>query len=106
MSVTPKGETAQPNAISAGDDIYHRLRWSNILTDLHRRFVQTYGIHHDIHHFRWQSTFRDRLIRDEEDGLNHLEHINHNAMKRGLTTGPEQYPWMGIRGMKPPLIPD
>ena len=106
MFSSPKCETAHPNAISAGDDIYHRLRWSNVLIDLHRRFVGSYGIHHNIPHFRWQSSFRDHMIRNEDDYLNHLEYIYNNAVKHGLVKDAEEFPWMWIAGMKPPFAPD
>ena len=35
-------------------------------------------------HFRWQSSFRDRIIRDEKDLYNHLRYIENNYLKHGL----------------------
>jgi REP element-mobilizing transposase RayT len=56
--------------------------------------------------FRWQKSFLDHIIRDEEDYLNHLEYIYNNAVKHGLVTDAEQHPFMWIIGMKEPFTPD
>ena len=98
--------SAPSNATPAGDDIYHRLQWSKVLIDLHERFISKHGTRHDIPKFQWQSSFRDHLIRDEEDHLNHLEYVYNNAVKHGLVKSPEEYPWMWIVGMKKPFAPD
>jgi REP element-mobilizing transposase RayT len=56
--------------------------------------------------FRWQSSFLDHIIRDEDDYLNHLEYIHNNAVKHGLAIDAEQYPYIWIQGMAQPFQPD
>jgi REP element-mobilizing transposase RayT len=55
---------------------------------------------------RWQKSFLDHIIRDENDHLNHLEYIYNNAIKHGLAKEPEKYPFMWISGMAVPYQPD
>jgi putative transposase len=98
--------SAPSNPTPADDDIYHRLQWSEVLIELHARFIAKNGGNHGIPPFKWQSSFRDHVIRDEEDYLNHLEYIHNNAVKHGLASEPEKYPWMWTVGMKLPFAPD
>ena len=56
--------------------------------------------------FRWQSSFLDHIIRDEDDYLNHLDYIHNNAVKHGLAIDAEQYPYMWVQGMAQPFQPD
>jgi putative transposase len=97
MFSSPLGVESKP----AGDDIYHRLQWPKTLVDLHRRFIQAHGVHHNMPRFKWQSSFRDRVIRDENDYLNHLEYIHNNPVKHGLAGEAEEYLWVWITGMPP-----
>ncbi len=78
----------------------------NVVKPLHNRFITKYSANHDIPRFEWQSSFRDHVIRDENDYLNHLEYIYGNAVKHGLVGEPEQYPFMWIIGMLEPSKPD
>ena len=73
---------------------------------LHGKFKNKYKSQSRFTAFHWQSSFRDHLIRDEEDHLNHLEYTYRNAVKHGLVKSPEEYPWMWIVGMKKPFAPD
>ena len=56
--------------------------------------------------FRWQKSFLDHIIRDENDYLNHLDYIYNNPVKHGLVTDPEQYPYSWNVGMMHPFAPD
>jgi REP element-mobilizing transposase RayT len=96
---------------SAGDVAPRRLRayeqhYLHVVKPLHERFITKHGCRHDIPKFQWQSSFRDHVIRDEDDYFNHLEYIYNNAVKHALVTDPEKYPFMWIVGMKHPFAPD
>jgi REP element-mobilizing transposase RayT len=60
----------------------------------HQRFIQQYGTHHVIPFFKWQKSFRDHVIRDQEDFNHHLEYIVYNAVKHQLVQEPEQWQWV------------
>lgn len=84
----------------------YQHHYLNVVKPLYLQFVTRYGINHGTPRFVWQKSFRDHLIRDEDDYLNHLEYIYNNAVKHGMVGKPEQYPWMWIGGMKSPFAPD
>jgi REP element-mobilizing transposase RayT len=95
-------------------DTSHRLRnlrdyqkhYLGIVKPLHQRFLAIHGNKQLFPRFVWQSSFRDHIIRDENDFLNHLEYIYSNAIKHGMVNDPEQYPFTWISGMKSPFTPD
>ena len=61
----------------SGEDMYPRLRF-------------------DIPRFKWQGSFHDHIIRDEDDFNNHIEYIYINPVKHGIVDEPECYRWVGI----------
>ena len=90
-----------------GDVAPRRLRayeehMQAILPRLQDRFVGTSGKLHDIPRFRWQKSFRDHIIRGEEDFHKHLNYIYSNAVKHGLANEPEDWKWMWVMGMEEP----
>ena len=100
---------SKPPFSKAGDDIYRRLRrndpygslrWSEYLMDLHRLFIEQCGSDHNIPCFKWQKSFRDHIIRDDNDHSNHLEYIFHNALKHSLAQEPEEWKWMWVESME------
>jgi REP element-mobilizing transposase RayT len=76
------------------------------LENLRRKYNEKFQSHPRSITFRWQKSFRDHIIRDEKDYLNHLEYIYNNSVKHGLVSDPEQYPLMWILGMKSPFAAD
>jgi REP element-mobilizing transposase RayT len=76
------------------------------LEHLRRKFKEQYQSQSRSIAFRWQKSFRDHLIRDQEDYLNHLEYICNNAIKHGLVAQAEHYPFTWIVGMEQPFAPD
>ena len=114
FSIPPAGDVAPRrlrDQTTSNTMTSHRLRrfqkhYSNVVIPLLKRFVAKYGLNHGIPPFKWQSSFRDHVIRDEEDYLNHLEYTYNNAVKHGLVGESEQYPFMWITGMKSPFAPE
>jgi len=99
---------SKPQLSNAGDDIYRRLRkndpycslqWSEYLINLHRRFTKQYGHDHNIPFFKWRKSFRDHIIRSDNDLSNHLEYIFNNALKHSLVRETEKWKWMWIETM-------
>lgn len=74
--------------------------------NIRKKYHEILGMRQMFHAFRWQKSFRDHIIRDENDYLNHLDYIYNNAVKHGLKSDTEQYPWMWIVGMNIPFAPD
>ena len=106
----------EENPAVAGEDIYPHLqlptneqdpygglRWSGPLREFRKRIVKKYGANHHLPKFKWQSSFRDHIIRDRRDFDNHLQYIYNNAAKHGLVEEPEQWRWMWVEGMDQPL---
>ena len=42
----------------------------------------------------WQDERYDRIVRDEAEFLEKWEYIRNNALKGGLASNPEDYPWL------------
>ncbi len=42
----------------------------------------------------WQDERYDRIVRDEAELEEKYQYIRHNPVKEGLTTTPEEYPWL------------
>jgi REP element-mobilizing transposase RayT len=106
MFSAPPDELIASQLSSVGDDIYHRLRWTDVLVDLHMRFQRERGCRDNIPHFRWQPSFRDHIIRNQTDYQNHLEYIYNNAVKHGVAHKPEEHPFTWTQGMRRPFVPD
>lgn len=49
--------------------------------------------------FRWQQSFYDHIITDEEDFRIHLEYIRNNPVQAGLVQHAEDYPYLYIAPM-------
>ncbi len=64
-----------------------------------RRFIDTYGTNHNIPFFKWQKSFRDHIIRGDNDFTKHLEYIFNNALKHGLVRESEEWKWMQVETM-------
>ena len=93
----------------AGDVTSRRLqRYERYLRDVLPRFrhelVETRGESHGIPRFRWQKSFRDHIIRSEEDFHKHLNYIYGNAVKHQLVNEPEDWKWMWVMGMPGPIL--
>lgn len=54
-------------------------------------FKDYYGIDASLN--LWQHRFWDHIIRDEEDLSRHFDYIHWNAVKHGLVTKPEDWPY-------------
>ncbi|MBI3365048.1 MAG: transposase, partial [Ignavibacteriae bacterium] len=94
-------------AITAGDVTSRRLqRYEKYLREtlprLRQKLIETYGEIHCIPRFRWQKSFRDHIIRSEEDFHKHLNYIYGNAVKHELASEPEDWKWMWVMGMDEP----
>jgi len=103
------------NVESAGDDIYRHLpteqqnpyatlRWSKLLGEFHRLFMNTHGPNHLFPKFKWQKSFRDHLIRNRMDLENHISYIRNNPVKHELVKVSEDWPWMWVHGMPAPHL--
>jgi REP element-mobilizing transposase RayT len=53
------------------------------LSEFQSKFFTAYG-HRRMISFQWQSSFRDHLIRDENDYINHLKYIKNQPLKHHL----------------------
>ncbi|MDD4332619.1 MAG: transposase [Patescibacteria group bacterium] len=84
-----------------GGQTFARLQWEKIIFPHQKRvnkyreqFINKYG--HDqfqIPPFKWQESFRDHVIRNEKDFLNHLNYIFNNCVKHNIYNNPETYHW-------------
>jgi REP element-mobilizing transposase RayT len=59
-----------------------------------QRFIETYGNNCNMPFFKWQKTFRDHIIRNQEDFNHHLSYIYQNAVKHQLVDDAERWPWV------------
>jgi hypothetical protein len=62
----------------------HEKYVESLFPEYRQRILDTYGPNHNIPYFKWQKSFRDHIIRGNNDFSNHLEYIFNNAMKHGL----------------------
>ena len=61
---------------------------------LHHQYVKKYDSNTQFSiHFKWQSSFYDRVIRNEKEYNQKLEYIARNAVKHGLVDDEEKYCW-------------
>jgi len=77
----------------------HEKYMESLLPEFHRRFLDTYGPNHNIPFFKWRKSFRDHIVRSDNDFSNHLEYIFNNASKHGFLQGLEKWKWMWIETM-------
>ncbi|MCI0706320.1 MAG: hypothetical protein L0Y80_02380 [Ignavibacteriae bacterium] len=99
---TGEGEDIYPRL--RNDDRYAKLRWSETLKRLHHRFIKQHGTNHNFPPFKWQSSFRDHLIRDNDDYDHHIAYIRDNAMKHGLINTAEDWLCMWVDGILEPVF--
>jgi REP element-mobilizing transposase RayT len=126
LSVPPEGDSpsgGNDSNVFVDDDSNRRLRRNFQITKQNHPHLtfETYKNHFDrlesirrsfetsktetidLPQFRWQKSFRDHLIRNQQDFDNHIEYIYNNALKHGLPNAPHLWPWMWVVGMPPPL---
>jgi REP element-mobilizing transposase RayT len=72
----------------------------SLLPEFRRRFLDIYGPNHNIPYFKWQKSFRDHIIRDDNDFSNHLDYVFNNALKHGLVKESEEWTWMWVESME------
>lgn len=57
-----------------------------LLKNYRKIFVYKYGTdQHDIPPFKWQKSYHDHIIRNENDFQNHYQYIVYNHQKHGLS---------------------
>ena len=56
----------------------------NYIENLKSKFVEQYGLNHNIPKFKWQSSFYDHIIRNEFDYVTHLKYIEDQWIKHNL----------------------
>jgi len=67
------------------------------LKQIKNQFISKYdNLQFDIPEFRWQQSFRDHVIRNEKDFLEHLNYIIFNCIKHGIYNDEMTYKWSGI----------
>ncbi len=69
--------------------------FSSILQSVQRSYTFEYKDHYSIGGSLnlWQHRFWDHIIRDEKDLNRHFDYIHWNAVKHGLVTKPEDWPY-------------
>ena len=69
--------------------------FSSILGSAQRSYTFEYKEHHGIQGSLslWQHRFWDHIIRDEQDLHRHFDYIHWNAVKHGLASRPEDWPY-------------
>ncbi len=65
-------------------------------THSRERALSAMGTIMSVEPFRWQQSFYDHVITDEQDFMNHVEYIRYNPVKAGLVTEPEDYPYLFV----------
>ena len=77
-------------------------RHFQLVHQLRTKYPKESKIGFRVMEFRWQKSFYDHIIRNEQDFREHLDYIFGNAVKRKLTSAPEDWRWMWIYGMDKP----
>jgi REP element-mobilizing transposase RayT len=110
------------SGIPAGDDSNRRLRENfkqtqrkylhltfelyvehfRNLEQIANKYRMKYPMKGPFIRFQWQKSFRDHIIRDDRDYYNHLDYIYNNAVKHGLVTNADDWPFMWKEGLKWP----
>jgi putative transposase len=69
--------------------------FSSIMQSVQRSYTFEYKDHYGISGSLslWQHRFWDHIIRDEEDLQRHFDYVHWNAVKHGLVTKPEDWPY-------------
>ncbi len=70
--------------------------FSSILQSVQRSYTFEYKDRYNISDSLnlWQHRFWDHIIRDEKDLNRHFDYIHWNAVKHGLVTKPEDWPYL------------
>jgi len=77
-----------------GDNWDCRLRGHrNDISILRNEFIQKYGTSHNLPKFKWQKSFHDHIIRNENDFNNHWNYTMHNFKKHNL---PDDWRYTGL----------
>jgi hypothetical protein len=80
--------------IQASDSWERRLREHKIYLDKMRdNFLHKYGVNHHFPKFKWQKSFHDHIIRNQNDFDNHWNYTMYNFRKHGL---PEDWQYTGL----------
>ncbi|MBI3290760.1 transposase [Candidatus Falkowbacteria bacterium] len=89
------------NTRNAGDTSTCRLRIRGLIINFQNKFIKKYGQNQhqsNFPKFKWQKSFHDHIIRDEEDLGNHLEYIWYNPVKHNLSS--EDYKFSSFKNYK------
>jgi len=96
--------------IALEGDVTSRLRREKIPSIMIDRnetfrkcFIEMYRKNFSIPFFKWQKSFHDHIIRDQEDFNHHCSYIYQNAVKYKLVQEPEQWRWMCREGLFLPV---
>lgn len=80
--------------IPLGEDMDPRLRQKNIfISKMKKQFNKKYQFKHNFPKFKWQKSFYDHIIRDENDYKKHWEYTMYNYKKHNL---PNNWKYTGI----------
>ena len=78
------------------DDAHRRRQreFDEITKKYRQKYIAKFG--NDFHHpkFKWQKSFHDHIIRDENDFNNHWNYTMHNFIKHNL---PENWKYTGLK---------
>ena len=94
------GDDNANNLSSVGDNAHCRLqsswrfRMDNFISDLRNEFMQKHGINHNFPKFKWQKSFHDHIIRNENDFNNYWNYTMHNFKKHNL---PDDWQYTGLK---------
>lgn len=99
-----KMENSIKQTVTEGDIGQGRLRLHNfdeIVLNFRDKFFIKNGKNHNLPKFKWQKSFHDHIIRDENDFNNHWDYTMYNYIKHNL---PENWKYTGLN--YPDLIDD
>jgi len=103
-----EGEVGQPRLRRDGynfpefDDTRRRIReFDKITLKYRKQYTKKYGNNLFLPKFKWQKSFHDHIIREENDFNNHWDYTMYNFLKHDL---PENWQYTGLN--YPKLIDD
>lgn len=80
--------------LSAGDDVESDIGQCRIrLRNFRDKFIKKFGEEHNLPKFKWQKSFHDHIIRDENDFNDHWNYTMYNFLKHNLT---ENWKYTGL----------